>query len=230
LAQSGRSPLEILRQSSQRPAVVEAQPVFDERGMRCLESGGQHLRVDCPQVLARTGAQRTGKANQIIRRSWCAARTLCCRSVGCLWGRCALDDPELRFCRSVAGKPAPKRADLTVFQWLPPVLFGGFSLCQACAAWRRRGWCHQSWRQDQRQEHENCQEGSHCYPTTLTATASFCPRQPADFRPDPTTGTGAIGAVNSMGNGKFPAHPRMPATNHVSAQGTQPQRRFAEAG
>jgi hypothetical protein len=127
-------------QSPQRPSIIEAQPVFNERGMRGFEPACQYLRVDCPQVFARTSAQGAGEADQIVRRSWHAARPRCRRSVGILWGRRPLDNLEFRFLRSAAGKPASDRTHLTVFQCLPAILFGGLTLCQACAARCRQGW------------------------------------------------------------------------------------------
>jgi hypothetical protein len=166
-------------QLPQRPSVIEAQPVFNERGMRGFEPGRQYLRVDGPQVLARTRAQRASEADQVVSRWRRATRPRCRRSVGSLWGRRLPDNLEFRLFRSAAGKPASGRTHLTVFQWLPPILFGCLTLCQACAARCGLGWCHQGWRRHQRQERQTCQEGSHRYPhnpirqTALSARAAL---------------------------------------------------------
>jgi hypothetical protein len=170
------------RQSSQRPSVIEAQPVFNERGMCRFKPGRQHLRVDCPQVFAGASAQGAGEANQIVSRSRRAARPRRRRRVSGLGGRRLPDDLEFRLFRSAAGKPASDRADLPEFQGLSPILFGGLTLCQACAARCRRGWCDQGWCRRQRQEHHNCQEGSHRYPQPIRQSVLFCPGSPWDYR------------------------------------------------
>ena len=150
--------------------------------MRGFEPGGQYLRVDCAQVLARTSAQGASEADQIVSRNWRAARPRCRRSVGSLWGRRPLDNLELRLFRSAAGKPASDRAHLTVFQWLPMVLFGGLILCQACAARGCQRWGHQCWCRHQRQERQTCQEGSHRYPQPLRQSAHSARAAPWIYR------------------------------------------------
>jgi hypothetical protein len=159
---------------SQRPMVIEAQPVFDERGMCRLKPGRQYLRVDCSQVFARTGAQGAGKANQIVSRTRRVERPRRCRSVGGPCGRRSPDNLEFRLFRSAAGEPASDRADLTVFEWLAPILLGGLTLCQARPGRCCQGWCRCE-RECQRQDRQNCQEGSHCCPQSLRQSALSAP-------------------------------------------------------
>jgi len=82
-------------QLSQCPSVIEAQPIFNERGVRRFEPDRQHLWVDRPQVFARTGTQGAGEANEIVSRSRRARRPRRSRSIGSLWGRrCPPDNLE----------------------------------------------------------------------------------------------------------------------------------------
>ena len=196
--------------------------------MRGFEPAGQYLRVDCPQVLARTSAQSASEADQIVSRCWRAVRLRCRRSVGGLWGRRPPDNLEFRLFRSAAGKPASDRAHLTVFQWLPPILFGCLTLCQACAARCGLGWCHQGWRRHQRQERQTCQEGSHRYPTTPYDNQLFLPGRHCGFTARSRRGTVPPLALTLLGMDS--SHPRMPATNCVPTQGTRPREGLAEAG
>jgi len=117
-----------------------------------------------------------------IRSSAAIGGPRCRRSVGSLWGRRPLDNLELRLFRSAAGKPASDRAHLTVFQWLPMVLFGGLILCQACAARGCQRWGHQCWCRHQRQERQTCQEGSHRYPQPLRQSAHSARAAPWIYR------------------------------------------------
>ena len=218
------TPVSVTGQSPQRPSVIEAQPVFNERGMRGFEPAGQYLRVDCLQIFARTSAQSASEADQIVSRCWRAVRLRCRRSVGGLWGRRPPDNLEFRLFRSAAGKPASDRTHLTVFQWLPPILFGCLTLCQACAARCGLGWCHQGWRRHQRQERQTCQEGSHRYPhNPIRQSARSARAAKRIYRLVPSRNR-ATAPVNSFGDGKFRAHPRMPVTKCVPAQGTRPRK------
>jgi hypothetical protein len=233
--------------------------------MRGFEPAGQYLRVDCPQVLARTSAQSAGEADEIISRCWRAARPRCrrqvlartsaqgaseadqvvgrrwraarprcrrsarCRrSVGGLWGRRPPDNLEFRLFRSAAGKPASDRTHLTVFQWLPPILFGCLALGQACAARCGLGWCHQGWRRHQRQERQTCQEGSHRYPHNPIRQSAFSARAAARIYRLVSPRNHATPPVNSFWDGKFRATPECQRLTVCLRKELGRERRLAE--
>jgi hypothetical protein len=202
--------------------------------MRGFEPAGQYLRVDCPQVLARTSAQGAGEADEIISRCWRAARPRCRRSVGGLWGRRPPDNLEFRLFRSAAGKPASDRTHLTVFQWLPPILFGCLALCQACAARCGLGWCHEGWRRHQRQERQTCQEGSHRYPHNPIRQSAlsqlFLPGQHSGFTAWSRRGTMPLRPLTLLGMESSEPTPECQRLTVCLRKELGRERRLAEAG